>query len=114
MSRGVTELFWISLNLQDSILRNILKILCLKVYQLPIILNNSVQPLYQTRTGEQERKLKETLIKMIERGQLLNEKQARMAFSSYLTMVLQHLREFDDDVDDKNKCELTLRFLQKV
>ena len=51
---------------------------------------------------------------MIERGQLLNEKQARMAFTSYLTMVLQHLREFDDDVDDKNKCELTLRFLQKV
>ena len=51
---------------------------------------------------------------MIEQGQLLNEKQARMAFTSYLTMVLQQLRQFDDEIHDKSKVELTLRFLQKV
>ena len=61
-----------------------------------------------------EVKLKETIIKMIEKGQLLNEKQARVAFTCYLTMVLQQLRQFDQEVDDKNKVELTLRFLQKV
>ena len=62
-----------------------------------------------------EQKLKETVIKMIEKGQLLNEKQARLAFTCYLTMVLQQLRQFDDQtVDHNNKVELTLRFLQKV
>ena len=59
-------------------------------------------------------KLKEKMIKLIENGQLMSERQARMTFAAYLTMVLKKLSQFNEQVGDKNRIELTLRFLQKA
>ena len=58
--------------------------------------------------------MKEKMIKSIESGQLMSERQARRTFSAYLSMVLRKLAEFDEHVDDKNRIDLTMRFLQKV
>ena len=57
---------------------------------------------------------KNKVVKMIENGQVMNEKQARVAFTVYLQIVLRKLSEFNDQIDDKNKVELVLRFLQKA
>ena len=57
---------------------------------------------------------KDKVLKVIESGQPMNEKQARVAFTVYLKIVLKTLSEFNDQVDDKNKLELVLRFLQKA
>ena len=51
---------------------------------------------------------------MIENGQVLSERQARTAFAAYLAILLKKVSEFDEQAADKNRIELTLRFLQKV
>ena len=58
--------------------------------------------------------LKEKMIRLIENGQLMSEKQARMTFAAYLTMVLKKLSQYDDQVGETNRIETTLRFLQKA
>ena len=59
-------------------------------------------------------KYKDKILKLIESGQQMNEKQARNAFIVYLKIVLKKLSEYNDQMDDKNKLELVLRFLQKA
>ena len=83
--------------------------------------------------GEAGARLRERLVKMIENGQVLSERQyctvlyctvlygqvlserqARTAFAAYLAILLKKVTEFDEQAADKNRIELTLRFLQKV
>ena len=64
--------------------------------------------------GEAGARLRERLVKMIENGQVLSERQARTAFAAYLAILLKKVSEFDEQAADKNRIELTLRFLQKV
>ena len=45
---------------------------------------------------------------------MLSERQARTAFAAYLAILLKKVTEFDEQAADKNRIELTLRFLQKV
>ena len=47
-------------------------------------------------------RFKNKVVKMIENGQVMNEKQARVAFTVYLQIVLRKLSEFNDQIDDKN------------
>ena len=85
-------------------------------YEKPLVVTQTVHKRKTSRvqTGELGSKLKDKIIKLIESGQLLNERQARRAFASYLQIVLRKLGEYDESGDDKNRIELTLRFLQKV
>ena len=57
---------------------------------------------------------KDKVLKNIESGRTMNEKQARVAFTVYLKIVLKTLSEFNDQIDDKNRLDLVLKFLQKA
>ena len=57
---------------------------------------------------------RDKLLKLIENGQQMNEKQARIAFTVYLKIVLKKLSEFNDQIQDKNNLDLVLKFLLKA
>ena len=88
-------------------------------YEKPLAVTGSTNPVVKkkarTKAGEDMGfELKEKMIRLIENGQLMNEKQTRMTFTAYLIMVLKKLSQYDDQVGDTNRIETTLKFLQKA
>ena len=87
-------------------------------YEKP--LNVEESELYKRRkykdnhSMEMSVRYRDNVLKMIENGQQMNEKQARIAFTIYLKIVLKKLSEFNDQIQDKNNCDLVLKFLLKA